>query len=301
MKKILFFIAIGIIIGGLTAYGIVKYAAVQRAEVEIARLVDNTPALEEIRYGKIQVGLIRSTFGMQDIQLRLAGFKEPILVDRIDLNVPEPGQQIPPQAKAEIKGIRLSTRHELLSPVRPDLEAMGYQDIAGLITLAYQYDAAGKRLDLSDVTIQADKMGRIRFDLALTNLDLSGLVKISRKPDIATLITTVPMIGVAGGRLTYSDDSFFQRLFHQGTEQSGRKPSVYHTESKEVLNQLLEMEKNERVRQIFSTLNNFIDHPETVTISLNPSEPVTIIRFSQFLWLKKPVDLLDLFKVQVTI
>lgn len=298
MKKILLFIAIGIIIGGLTAYGIVKYAAVHRAEAEIARLVDKTPALEEIRYGKIQVGLIRSTFGMQDIQLWLAGYKEPILIDRIDLDVPEPGHQIPPQAKAEIKGIRLSTQHELLNPVRPDLEAMGYQDIVGLITLAYQYDAAGKRLDLSEVTIQADQMGSIRFDLALTNLDLPGLVKISNKPDLAVLLTTVPMIGVAGGRLTYSDDSFLQRLLHRGAEQSGQKPSVYRLKSKEKLNQLLEREKNERVRQIFSTLKKFIDHPKSVTISLNPSRPVPVF---QFLLMKKPVDLLELLKVQVTI
>lgn len=298
MKKSILFIVIGIIIGGLTAYGIVRHVAVQRAEAEIARLVDRTPVLEEIRYGKIQVGLIRSTFGMQDIQLRLTGFKEPIHIDRIDLDISEPGHQIPPRAKAEIKGIHLSTRHGLFKPVRTDLEAMGYQDIAGLITLAYHYDAAGKRLNLNDVTIRADQMGSVRFDLALTDLDLSRLVKKSSKPDIATLLTTVPMIGVAGGRLIYSDDSFLQRLLHRSAEQSGQKPSVYRLKSKEKLNQLLETEKNERVRQILSTLKDFIDHPKSVTISLNPSKPVPIF---QFLLMKEPVDFLELLKVHVTI
>jgi len=298
VKKSILFIVIGIIIGGLTAYGIVRYVAVQRAEAEITRLVDNTPALEEIRYGKIQVGLIQSTFGMQDIELRLAGFKEPIHIDRIDLDVSEPGHQIPPRAKAEIKGIHLSTRHELFNPVRTDLEAMGYQDMAGLITLAYHYDAASKRLNLNDVTIRADQMGSVRFDLALTDLDLSRLTKKNNKPDIATLLTTVPMIGVAGGRLTYSDDSFLQRLLHRTAGQSGQQPSVYRRKSKEKLNQLLEREKNERARQILSTLKNFIDHPKSVTISLNPSKPVPVF---QFLLMKKPVDILELLKVEVTI
>ena len=298
MKKSILFIVIGVIIGGLAAYGIVRYVAVQRAEAEIARLVDRTPALEEIRYGKIQVGLIRSTFGMQDIQLRLAGFKEPIHIDRIDLEVSEPGQQIPPRAKAEIKGIHLSTRHGLFNPVRTDLEAMGYQDIVGLITIAYHYDATGKRLNLNDVTIRADKMGSVRFDLALTDLDLSRLAKKSSKPDVATLLTTVPMIGVAGGRLTYLDDSFLQRLLHRSAEQSGQKPSAYRLKSKEKLNQLLDREKNERVREILSTLKNFIDHPKSITISLNPSKPVPVF---QFLLMKKPVDLLELLKAQVTI
>ena len=298
MKKIILFIVIGIIIGGLVAYGIVRYVAVQRAEAEITRLVESTPALEDIQYGKIQVGLIRSTFGMQDIQLRLAGFQEPIYIDRIDLDVSERGHQIPPRAKAEIKGIHLSTRHGLFNPVRTDLEAMGYQDIAGLITLAYHYDAAGKRLNLNDVIIRADQMGSVRFDLALTDLDLSRLAKKSSGPDIATLLTTVPMIGVAGGRLTYSDDSFLQRLLHRSAEQSGQKPSVYRLKFKEKLKQLLEREENKRVRQILSTLKDFIDHPKSVTISLNPSKPVTVF---QFLLMKKPVDLLELLKVQVTI
>jgi len=298
VKKIILFIVIGIIIGGLVAYGIVRYVAVQRAEAEITRLVESTPALEDIQYGKIQVGLIRSTFGMQDIQLRLAGFQEPIYIDRIDLDVSERGYQIPPRAKAEIKGIHLSTRHGLFNPVRTDLEAMGYQDIAGLITLAYHYDAAGKRLNLNDVIIRADQMGSVRFDLALTDLDLSRLAKKSSGPDIATLLTTVPMIGVAGGRLTYSDDSFLQRLLHRSAEQSGQKPSVYRLKFKEKLKQLLEREENKRVRQILSTLKDFIDHPKSVTISLNPSKPVTVF---QFLLMKKPVDLLELLKVQVTI
>jgi len=298
VKKIILFIVIGIIIGGLAAYGIVRYVAVQRAEAEITRLVESTPALEDIQYGKIQVGLIRSTFGMQDIQLRLAGFQEPIYIDRIDLDVSERGYQIPPRAKAEIKGIHLSTRHGLFNPVRTDLEAMGYQDIAGLITLAYHYDAAGKRLNLNDVIIRADQMGSVRFDLALTDLDLSRLAKKSSGPDIATLLTTVPMIGVAGGRLTYSDDSFLQRLLHRSAEQSGQKPSVYRLKFKEKLKQLLEREENKRVRQILSTLKDFIDHPKSVTISLNPSKPVTVF---QFLLMKKPVDLLELLKVQVTI
>jgi len=298
VKKIILFIVIGIIIGGLAAYGIVRYVAVQRAEAEITRLVESTPALEDIQYGKIQVGLIRSTFGMQDIQLRLAGFQEPIYIDRIALDVSERGHQIPPRAKAEIKGIHLSTRHGLFNPVRTDLEAMGYQDIAGLITLAYHYDAAGKRLNLNDVIIRADQMGSVRFDLALTDLDLSRLAKKSSGPDIATLLTTVPMIGVAGGRLTYSDDSFLQRLLHRSAEQSGQKPSVYRLKFKEKLKQLLEREENKRVRQILSTLKDFIDHPKSVTISLNPSKPVPVF---QFLLMKKPVDLLELLKVQVTI
>ncbi len=298
MKKNILFIVIGIIIGGLTAYGIVNHVAVKRAKAEITRLVDSTPMLEEIQYGNIQVGLIRSTFGMQDIELRLAGYKEPIRIDRIDLDVSEPGQQIPPRAKAEIRGIHLSTRHELFNPVRVDLEAMGYQDIAGLITLAYHYDAAGKRLNLNNVTIQADQMGSVRFDLALTDLDLSRLAMKNSKPDVATLLTTVPMIGVAGGRLTYSDDSLLQRLLHRSVQLSGQESSVYRCKPKEKLNQLLEGEKNERVREILSTMKNFIDHPKSITISLNPSKPVAVFRF--FL-MKKPVDFLELLNVQVTI
>ena len=298
MKKNILFIVLGVIVGGLVAYGAVKYVAVQRAEKEIDKWVDNTSALEEIRYGKIQVGLIRSTFGMRDIQLRLEDSKELIYIDRIDLDVSEPSHQIPPRAQAEIMGIHLSTRHELFNPVRTDLEAMGYQDIAGRITLAYQYDAQGKRLDLNDVTIQADQMGSVRFDLALTDLDLPLLMKQSSKPDLATLLTAVPMIGVAGGKLTYSDNSLIQRLLQRTAERSGQKPSVYRLESKEKLTQLMESEKNERFRQILSTLKEFIDHPETVTVKLNPSRPVPVYRF---LLMKKPVDILKLLRVEVRI
>lgn len=297
MKKIIVFIVAGIIIGGLAAYGIIRHIAIQRAGTEIAQLVLDTPSLEEVRYGKISIGLIQSTFGMQDIQLKLTGFDEPIRIDRILLDAAEAGQGIPHRARAEIKGIQVSTRHGLLGPVRTELEAMGYRNIAGLISLAYTYDNADKILNLNDVTIRANQMGSVRFDLSLTNLDLDKLVSQDNRPDVATMLMAMPMAGLAQGRLTYADDSFLKRALQRTDTQDGGQPETYHFRAKEKLGQLLKTESNDRVRQMLAVLVDFIDHPESITISLKPTKPVPFLRL---LWVKKIPDILDLLNATIS-
>lgn len=297
MKKIIIFIVAGIIIGGLGAYGIIRHMAIKRAGTEIAQLVLETPSLEAVRYGKMSVGLIQSTFGMQDIQLKLTGFDEPIRIDRIHLDAAEAGQGIPRQAKAEIKGIQVGTRHGLLDPVRTELEEMGYRNIAGLISLAYAYDDAEKILSLKDVTIRADQMGSVRFDLSLTNLDLDKLVSQDNGPDVATMLMAMPMAGLAKGQLTYVDDSFLERALQRTDTQDGGQPETYRHRAKEKLGQLLQTESNDRVRQMLATLVDFIDHPESITVSLKPTKPVPFLRL---LWVKKIPDILDLLNVTMS-
>lgn len=293
MKKNILFIGIGVIIGAAIAYGVIQYLVVQRAKAEVARLVDDTPAVEAVKYDRIQVGLIRSTLTMKDIQLKLSGYQEPIQIDQVDLMVPEFNHDIPPHARAEIKGIHLSTRHGLFDPVRTELETMGYRNMDGLIALSYHYSAADKRLDLDQVTLEAEQMGRLRLELTLTDMDLNQLMAKNTQPNIATLLMTMPMVSVAGGRLSYSDDSFLQRLLHT----SEQNPSDYQIKLKENLKQLLNGTKKESTRQVFSGLTDFIDRPESLTITLNPPRPVPFIRL---LWMKKPADLLEILNLNVT-
>ncbi len=295
MKKIILFIAFGILLGGLIAYSAMRYIAGQRVENEIAGFIDKTPALEKINYGKIRVGIIWPAIHLEKIHIKLAEYAEPILIDQIDLVVQKRGHSIPLQAQAEIRGIRLSTHHGLFQAVSAELQAMDYDDVVGTVVLDYQYDPSVKRLDLKNVSFQAEGMGRLQFELTLTNFNLSGLVAKGDQLNTVSLFLALPTIGIASGRFTYRDDSFAQRLSRLHFPQSGQKQSVYWHH---VLTQILAKEKNEQVRRNISVLREFIDHPDFITVTLRPATSVPLLRL---IWINKPLDLLNLFNVQITI
>lgn len=297
VKKVFGFILLGIIIGGLVGYGIVRHLALKRAETDIAQLIEDTPAVHALDYKNLSIGLIGSTLDMEDIQIELSGYKDPIKIDGLHLQVIDPDQRIPPKASAKIKGIHLSTRHALLEPVRADLEAMGYHEIKGVITLAYFYNRTNKQLNLNGVTVEAEQMGSITMDLALTNLDLEQLIGNRSLPDISAILVSMPMAGLAGGRLTYSDNSFFNRILRVSSASSQTTDTGRRKQLKARLKTYFNDQGNDRIHQILATLSDFIDDPRAVTVDFQPPRPIPFLRL---LWIKKPVDLFELLNITVS-
>ncbi len=296
MKKIIGFILIGVVLGGLAGYGIIRHLAIKRTKAEIATLVVDMPAVRALDYKKLSVGLIDSSLDMKDIRIELTDYGEPLTIDRLHLQVNDPAQRIPPEATARIKGIHLSTQHPLMEPFRTDLEAMGYKEINGLITISYSYDKTKKHLNLNNVTIEAEKMGSVTLELSLTNLDLEQLIGDKSLPDISAILVSMPMTGLANGSVTYSDNSFFNRISQISTQPS-EAASERRQQLKNWLNKNLNTEKNERVRRIQAVLSEFIDDPKAITLAFQPPNPVPFLRL---FWIKKPVDLFDLLNVTVS-
>ncbi len=75
MKKIISFVVIGVLLGGLGAYAVVRYIAGQRVEDEIAAFVEKTPTVEQIKYDAVQVGLIRPAVQLKNVQIKLADYQ----------------------------------------------------------------------------------------------------------------------------------------------------------------------------------------------------------------------------------
>ncbi len=294
MKKIILFIILGIFLGGLIAYGTMRYIAGQRVEGELAGFVEKTPAIERIIYDKVRVGVIRPAVHLEKIHIKLADYTEPMLIDQIDLMVQAWGHSIPLQARAEIRGIHLNVHHDMLQMVGAELQSMGYDDVTVTVVLDYHYDPAEKRLDLKNLSLHAVGMGRLQFELTLTNIDLPGLIAQGRQSNITSLLLALPTMGIAPGRLTYHDDSFAQRLFQLNIPPSDQKQSVrWHR----ILARILAEEKDEQIRQNIISLQNFINHPDSITVTMRPASAVPLLRL---FWIKKPVDLLELFNVQIT-
>jgi len=298
VKKIISFIVIGVLLGGLGAYAVVRYIAGQRVENEIAAFVEKTPAVERIKYDAVRVGLIRPAVQLKNIQIKLAEYQESIRIDQIDLAVKEQGDPIPSRARAEIRGVHLSTRHRIFQDFGAALKSMGYDDVTGLLTLDYHYEPAKKQLNLNDVTLEVDGMGRLQVELALTNLDLSRLVTQEGQTDIASLLFALPTMGIARGRFAYQDDTFAQRLFRLNAPRSGLNTASDRLPLFSKLEQLLAEEKNERTRQFISIIQKFINHPKSITGTMTPAKSVPLLRF---LWVKKWVDLIELLNADISI
>jgi len=298
VKKIILFIVIGIALGGVGAYGVLRYVAGQRVDEEIAGFVKETPALEKIDYNNVRVGIIRSSVHLEKIHIKLTEYAQPVIIDEIDLAVPERGDSIPLRARIDIRGFHLGTDHRILGELGTMLQEMGYRKVSGTVTLSYLYDPAAKRLDINKVILQADDMGTLQFDLDVTNLDLPGLIARGGQTDVASLLLALPAVGIGPGRLTYRDDSLVQRITRLDDKRSGQKQLDIWRRSLTRLAQRLEGGKKERSRHAVLILREFIEHPESISVTLDPPKAVPLLRF---LWIKKPVDLVELLNMKISI
>ncbi len=291
MKKIFFFIGAGILLGGGLVYGVVSYMAAQRIKGEVAEFVEQSPAVEQISYDAVRVGVIRPTAHFKNIRIKLARYQAPIQVDHLDLDVRQQEHGTPLKARMEINGLHLNVHHGLLgAALGRQLEAMGYNDVTVKGALAYAYDPAGKRLDLDDLTLQAEKIGRLQLTLSLANVDLADLAAKGKQANVIALIVGLPTMKIVRGRVVYRDDSFMRRL-------DRLKPSPVG-QGRRILARALAEERNEGNRRNIKVMQSFMDHPKSIAASLEPGEPVQLLRF---LWVKKPMDIFELLNVTLTI
>jgi hypothetical protein len=101
---------------------------------------------------------------------------------------------------------------------------LGYEGtIKSNLRFSYDYDPKGKSLSLHDIALGIDDFGEARLDLELGSLD-------PKMKDLGTLLLAHQQILMGDLKLSYQEESFFDRLVeYKAREQGMSEEQVKHS------------------------------------------------------------------------
>ena len=276
MKKfIVVIVLIVVIIGG-------KFYIDHQAKKEVDAAINEVSNRVNLTYKKVNRDLLGWNTHIKDATLAPVGSKAKMQVeDVIVYNHNKPNEN-PVRLHIAFKGIRLGINADNFGDQAKRLNQLGYQqEIKGEMELDYRYDREKKVFDLETFRMGAQEVGHLTAELHLSNIDLNP-------NNFAFLLLTFPTILLNRAEIGYQDDSLMPRLQKAAADQEGKTVAELVDSITKDLDEKIAKEDNKFSKDALKALKKFVQHPEKITVTIAPKEPVAIGRFQRLDPIKLP-------------
>ena len=281
-KKVVAGVGIGSVIvlflGGKAVASHIAAKQVDKAIADVAEYV-------EIDYRKVDQSLIGRGTTVKGVVITPVGSSDPIKVDEVVLYDFDRKNDIPTRLDFALKGISLDLA--TLNENGANLTELGYEgDLSGDFATEYEYEADEQTIRLKKIELGAEDVGTFEMNLDLANVTLD---------DDAIANFPFSLLGAAfqNGKITYDDDSFFERIIETGAAAEG----ITVDEAKQSLIASLEEGTGDDAlpAEFVAEMKDFINDPDSFSLTFAPDEPVPFVNLTQ---LSSPEDFIELLNVR---
>jgi hypothetical protein len=181
--------------------------------------------------------------------------------------------EVPHYASGTVRGLAL-TAAESAPEGRALLADLGYDRVALDIAFAYRYDPDKSLFTLDNLRIEGPRVGRLELTAEIANV-----ATLAPETPLATLAL---MLRAALGKATlrYHDDGLAARLKAREARRAGLAPADYQARVAQGFDEAIAKAADDGPREAMAKLKNFVEQPETVTVTAAPREPVPIFRLA---------------------
>ena len=249
--------AIALVVGGQAVVG-------HLAAKELDKAIADVSDVATIEYKKVDHSFFGSGTKVKDVVITPVGTTESIRAKEVVLYDFKEENDTPTYMNFAVNGIEMSS--EAMAESTEIFTELGYaKDLDADFAAEYEYDADDKTVNLKKFKLGADDVGAMELSFQFANLT----------PDQA-MVDNFPfsLFGAefVGAKIQYSDDSFFEKIMEQTAEEQG----ISVKEAKEEAIEGLEAGADELPADFIKEMKNFINDPETFTITFDPDSPVPL-------------------------
>ncbi len=279
MRKIGLWLLVGLMVGVGVTYMVVNKMAGQEAKQAVDQLVAENDEIESLEYSDLTVGLLDQGGKIKNVQLRLKGIEDPIVVDQLQIKNIDQIEGRTVQADVSMEGLTLKHDHALLESITPDLAAMGYDEVVVDATAAYQYDPQKRVLTLEKIGIVAKDMGELSMAITLAQVD-PALWDIKKENlNLGSLLTTFALVSIGPSRIEYEDQSLFNRWVKRQAQKSGHRPEELIRQWNKQIDEEAGRSDLTIVKEALEAVKAFVADPDRITVRIEPEKPVALMRF----------------------
>ncbi len=263
-----------------------KAVASHIAAKEVDKAIADVAEYVEVDYQKVDQSLIGRGTTVKGVVITPVGSSDPIKVDKVVLYDFDQKNDIPTRLDFALKGISIDLA--TLNENGASLAELGYEgDLSGDFATEYEYTADEKIIRLKKIELGAEDVGTFEIDLELANVILDD-------DAIANFPFSLLGAELQNGKITYSDDSFIERVIETGAAEEG----ITVDEAKQSLIASLEEGATEGAlpAEFVAEMKEFIDDPDSFSLTLAPDQPVPFISFTQ---LNTPGDFIKLLNARL--
>ena len=273
----------GVVIAGLAvSYVGGKLYMTDKVEKQLdAKIIEMQPMLD-VKYGDLSVEPITQRIQLHNVVLTPAdGSGNPITINEITVNELDTSSEFPTALDFVLNGISISI--DDIEPQTADrLKALGYSDDL-LISLSTKYTYVDNVMDWQ-FGLSAQDMGKMEYSLNIANFEFDP-----KQP--LTLLFSYPNYQLNSAEFTYTDQSLVNRMMKQEAENSAisveelkqrlsDKINAMLAADLETSNEMSDVEVNV-AKNAAEAFIKFINDPQSITISINPEQAVTLGEITQ--------------------
>lgn len=273
----------GVVIAGLAVsyVGGKLYMTDQVTTQLDAKIIEMQPMLD-VKYGDLSVEPITQRIQLHNVVLTPAdGSGNPITINEITVNELDTSSEFPTALDFVLNGISISI--DDIEPQTADrLKALGYSDDL-LISLSTKYTYVDNVMDWQ-FGLSAQDMGKMEYSLNIANFEFDP-----KQP--LTLLFSYPNYQLNSAEFTYTDQSLVKRMMKQEAENSAINVEELKQRLSDKINAMLAADletSNEMSDAEVNVAKNaaeafikFINDPQSITISINPEQAVTLGEITQ--------------------
>jgi len=257
------------------------------AAKELDKAIEDVSEFVDVDYQKVDVSLLGRGTTVKNMVITPVASGVPITVDEMTLYDYKDKNEVPTYLNLAVKGISLSP--EALGDNAELFSELGYEkDLSADFATEYEYKEGEKTVRLKQLQLGADKVGNVEMKFRFSNVSLDQ-----------TAIESLPfsLFGMEfhEAKITYNDDSFMERLFETTAAAEGISVEEAKSAAIQGLEQELEAGDNPLPDAFVSEMKDFINEPDSFSLTFAPAEPVP---FSRFASVGGPEEMIELLNVK---
>ncbi|MEL6492152.1 MAG: hypothetical protein AAFV85_14900 [Cyanobacteria bacterium J06634_6] len=249
--------AIALVVGGQAVVG-------HLAAKELDKAIEDVSDIAIIEYQKVDHSFFGNGTTVKDVVITPVGSTDSIRAKEVVLYDFKEENDVPTYMNFAVNGIAMSS--EAMAESTEIFSELGYdKDLDADFAAEYEYNADDKTVNLKKFKLGADDVGAMELSFQFANLT----------PD-QTMVDNFPfsLFGAefVGAKIQYSDDSFIDKILESTAEEQG----ITLKEAKEEAIKGLEADSADLPADFVKEMKNFINDPESFTITFDPDSPVPL-------------------------
>jgi hypothetical protein len=258
------------------------------AEEKIDMAIENIANHATVDYGNINVDLLKQDINISDVVISSINSKAKIIINEIVIHDIDEKSDIPLFMNVSFNGVNLSESQ--LIDNNEIIKKLGNNGSSLMdISVDYLYNQEDQVINLNKLNFSADNVGEMDVSFRLGNIDLNPQKNMY-------LFSVLPKIILHNVKVAYRDESLIEVLQALAAKDQNKSIEAIKTEAINDINQIIKREKDDFTKTALNEIKNFINNPESLTISLTPTKPLAL---GKLMHVSEPKDLIRLLNVEV--
>jgi hypothetical protein len=260
---------LGVVIALLVLYIGAKTYAGRVAEKRVKEAVTRVAPFADVAYRKVGVDFLPPQVRISDVTVTPRAANNTYRIAEIVLKDGDRKSGIPAYLSFACRGVELNLEDHY-PRMKSDLGEMGYTPpLLMSLDVDYRYEREAKELRVNRLSVGVDDAGRIECSATLSNLSLDPAGLLMLPLSYSTIL-------LREAKLTYKDDSLFDRVMKLQAHAEKKDPKEWRKRLVEGLQKDIDHEKDEFRNNAMKQIKKFVERPGRLSLTVSPAKPVSV-------------------------